>query len=374
MAAKNFRSTLLEPTSEFAKGDRLRFTALSTSGSVFNSSFSEIAIGDNGQYSVDLQYGKYRIDYKPYEGCWQKFADVEVSARTLATSLQALALSSKPVTDDTILAMQSLLADAEAAKAAAEKAKAAAETALAGIDSTVADVEAGYPALLAAQLSKTVTVNASTGNDDASDGTSAKPYKTIKKAIESQPDTINLNIYLTGGTTKETAHIINQNISLGGRRVTIIPSGNHIILDDSINEVFFGDKGSSLFVSEIGSSAAHIHASTPKTLLYCNGESSLSFSTFHSSKIYLADAATFTLIKTRYYGDRGVSNLDASRLSIVTANGDAVTNAEVYAVDIDIAGAVLVNLWSCSLGTKFNYTRGWGIHSVINGSLVVVSN
>ncbi len=122
MAAKNFRSTLLEPTSEFAHGDRLRFTALSTSGSVFNSSFSETVIGDNGQYSVDLQYGKYRIDYKPYEGVWQKFADVEVSESTLATSLQALALSSKPVTDDTILTLQSLLADAEKASTEAQAA------------------------------------------------------------------------------------------------------------------------------------------------------------------------------------------------------------------------------------------------------------
>ncbi len=374
MATKNFRSTVLDPTSEFARGDKLRFTALSTVGEVLKGSFSEETIGDDGVYSVDLQYGKHRIDYKPYEGVWRHFADVEVNSDTLATTLQDLALSSSPVTDDVVLVMQGILADAEAAKAAAETAETAAETALASIDSTVADVEAGYPSLLAAQLSKTVNVNAATGDDATADGTTAKPFKTIKKAIESQSDTIDLRINLADGSTKETAHIINQDISLGGRRVTIIPSGNHIIIDDSITNVFFGDKGSSLFISESGSNAAHIHASTPKTLLHCNGESSLSFSTFHSSKIYLADAATFTLIRARYYGDRGVSNLDASRLSILTADGTAATGAEVYAVDIDIAGAVLVNLWSCSLGTKFNYTRGYGSHSVINGSLVVVSN
>ncbi len=121
MATKNFRSTVLEPTSEFAHGDKLRFTALSSINQVFKRSFSEVTIGVDGVYDIDLQYGKYRIDYKPYEGIWALFANVEVGAETTATTLQDLAMTSSPVTDDTILALQAILAETKVNAENAEK-------------------------------------------------------------------------------------------------------------------------------------------------------------------------------------------------------------------------------------------------------------
>ncbi len=121
MATKNFRSTVLEPTSEFAHGDKLRFTALSSINQVFKRSFSEVTIGVDGVYDIDLQYGKHRIDYKPYEGVWALFANVEVGAETTATTLQDLAMTSSPVTDDTILALQAILDETKANAENAEK-------------------------------------------------------------------------------------------------------------------------------------------------------------------------------------------------------------------------------------------------------------
>ncbi len=143
MATKNFRSTVLEPTSEFAHGDKLRFTALATVGEVLKGSFSEATIGEDGVYSIDLQYGKHRIDYKPYEGVWRHFADVEVNADTLATTLQDLALASVPVTDEAVLVLQGILADAEVVKteSAAIRDEAAASAAAAAADAAkLADV------------------------------------------------------------------------------------------------------------------------------------------------------------------------------------------------------------------------------------------
>ncbi len=375
MATKNFRSTVLEPTSEFAYGDKLRFTALATVGEVLKGSFSETTIGEDGVYSVDLQYGKHRIDYKPYEGVWRHFADVEVNADTLATTLQDLALASVPVTDEAVLVLQGILADAEAAKTAAETAEAAAETALASIDSKIAEVAAGYPALLAAQLSKTVVVNAATGDDTTADGSSAKPFKTIKKAIESQPDLVSVVVSLVGGADKASAHVIDATINSRSRIIEIAFNSNHVVLSDSITTVFSVSMGGAIYISDRSSGEQYLHANTSKTFVLAQGECLLHLGGYIPCNFYLSNDASISLMRASYITSRGVSRLTSSRLNMRSSvDISQPATAEVISVSSEYAGSVLVNHWSASMGANYKDFVTASNVSTIVGSLKAVSN
>lgn len=117
MATKNFSGTLEAPIDgDFYEGV-LRFTHLTTTGPVLAGSKSIETTVVGGVYDFDLFYGEIAIQSRVNGGNWYNHGSVIVNSETTATTLPALLLATTPSTPELILQLESILADADQAKA-----------------------------------------------------------------------------------------------------------------------------------------------------------------------------------------------------------------------------------------------------------------
>lgn len=135
MASINLSGVLLDPTGEFAVGDKVRFTHKSTTGETVQSAVSVLTIDPTGAYNIDLEYGLVLVEYNDVRTRQYKNLGVAtVNQDNPATSIPELLNALVPVSSPELIEFQAILADCVAAQVAAEAAQAAAEAAAASID------------------------------------------------------------------------------------------------------------------------------------------------------------------------------------------------------------------------------------------------
>lgn len=130
MAFITLSGTLLDPTSELAVGDQVRFTHKSTTGETVQSAVSLLTIPPTGDYSIDLQYGLVLVEYKDVrKSQFKNLGVATVNQDNPATSIPELLNALVPVSSAELIEFQAILADCVAAQLAAEAAQLAAENA-----------------------------------------------------------------------------------------------------------------------------------------------------------------------------------------------------------------------------------------------------
>lgn len=128
MANITLSGILLDPTSEFAVGDEVRFTHNSTTGETIKSAISTLTIPPDGSYSIDLQYGLVLVEYKDIRSSQFKNLGVAtVNGTNTATSIPELLNALVPVSSAELIEFQAILADTVTAQTAAENAATTAE-------------------------------------------------------------------------------------------------------------------------------------------------------------------------------------------------------------------------------------------------------
>jgi hypothetical protein len=121
MANITLTGTLLDPNSDLAVGDEIRFTHASTTGQTVMGAISLVTIGPAGTYSVLLQYGLVLVEYKDIRSTQFKNLGVAtVNATNTATSIPELLNALVPVSSAELIEFQAILADAVAAAATSE--------------------------------------------------------------------------------------------------------------------------------------------------------------------------------------------------------------------------------------------------------------
>ena len=121
MANITLTGTLLDPNSDLAVGDEIRFTHNSTTGQTVKGAISLVTIGPAGTYSVLLQYGLVLVEYKDIRSTQFKNLGVAtVNATNTATSIPELLNALVPVSSAELIEFQAILADAVAAAATSE--------------------------------------------------------------------------------------------------------------------------------------------------------------------------------------------------------------------------------------------------------------
>jgi hypothetical protein len=129
MANITLTGTLLDPNSDLAVGDEIRFTHASTTGQTIKGAISLVTIGPAGTYSVPLQYGLVLVEYKDIRSTQFKNLGVAtVNASNTATSIPELLNALVPVSSAELIEFQAILADAVTAKNASEAAAATTAT------------------------------------------------------------------------------------------------------------------------------------------------------------------------------------------------------------------------------------------------------
>jgi hypothetical protein len=129
MANITLTGTLLDPNSDLAVGDEIRFTHASTTGQTIKGAISLVTIGPAGTYSVALQYGLVLVEYKDIRSTQFKNLGVAtVNATNTATSIPELLNALVPVSSAELIEFQAILADAVTAKNASEAAAATTAT------------------------------------------------------------------------------------------------------------------------------------------------------------------------------------------------------------------------------------------------------
>jgi len=121
MASIHLQGTLVDTLGEIDVGAILTWTHLTATGEVIPTTKVDLIIPPNGFYSIDVEYGQIRIDYRT-RNTERFIAEVVVNQDSTATSIPELLNAAVPVTDPVILQMQDLLSDTEAAKDLAEAA------------------------------------------------------------------------------------------------------------------------------------------------------------------------------------------------------------------------------------------------------------
>lgn len=124
MASINLSGVLIDPTGEFAVGDKIRFTHKSTTGETIQSAVSELIIGPTGAYNIDLEYGLVLVEYNDVRRRQYKNLGVAtVNQDNPATSIPELLNALVPVSSPELIEFQAILADCVAAQTAAELAE-----------------------------------------------------------------------------------------------------------------------------------------------------------------------------------------------------------------------------------------------------------
>lgn len=117
MASILLTGTLLDPNSDYATGDQVRFTHQTTTGETIRGAVSYFTVRPDGQYSIELQYGLILIEYKDVrEPHFRPRGVVTVNQDSTATDLPSLLNAVVPPTDEQLLQFQAILADCIEAK------------------------------------------------------------------------------------------------------------------------------------------------------------------------------------------------------------------------------------------------------------------
>ncbi|AUR95808.1 hypothetical protein NVP1213O_32 [Vibrio phage 1.213.O._10N.222.54.F10] len=117
MASKNFTGYLRSSLGSYAGHDLWRFTHISNTGEVVAGSAEEFRVAENGFYDIDIEYGNVVIESKSsLSRRWYNHGSTVVNSETVVTTLPGLLNAMVPVSDEVLLQMQALLADAETAK------------------------------------------------------------------------------------------------------------------------------------------------------------------------------------------------------------------------------------------------------------------
>ena len=133
MASITLAGTLLDPNSDLSVGDELRFTHDSTTGQTLKGAVSKLIIGQDGAYSLPLQYGLVLVEYRDKRSTQFKTLGVAtVNGDNPATTIPELLNALVPVSSAELIEFQAILADAVTAKNEAVTAKNASVTAEAG--------------------------------------------------------------------------------------------------------------------------------------------------------------------------------------------------------------------------------------------------
>ncbi|AUR88991.1 sulfatase-modifying factor enzyme [Vibrio phage 1.137.O._10N.261.46.B5] len=127
MASKNFTGYLRSSLGSYAGHDLWRFTHISNTGEVVAGSAEEFRVAEGGLYDIDIEYGNVVIESKSsLSRRWYNHGSTVVNSETVVTTLPGLLNAMVPVSDEVLLEMQALLADAETAKSHAQAAAVAA--------------------------------------------------------------------------------------------------------------------------------------------------------------------------------------------------------------------------------------------------------
>lgn len=123
MASKNFTGYLRSSLGSYASHDLWRFTHISNTGEVVAGSAEEFRVADNGFYDIDIEYGNVVIESKSsLSRRWYNHGSTVVNSETVVTTLPGLLNAMVPVSEEVLLEMQAILADAETAKNEAQAA------------------------------------------------------------------------------------------------------------------------------------------------------------------------------------------------------------------------------------------------------------
>jgi hypothetical protein len=142
MAHITLSGVLLDPTGEFAVGDKVRFTHKSTTGETIMGAISVLNVPPNGAYSIDLEYGLVFVEYMDYRrGQWCNLGVATVNGTNPATSIPELLNALVPVSSAELIEFQAILADCVTAQTAAELAETAAELAETNAAQSAVDAE-----------------------------------------------------------------------------------------------------------------------------------------------------------------------------------------------------------------------------------------
>ena len=155
MASITLAGTLLDPNSDLSVGDELRFTHDSTTGQTLKGAVSKLIIGQDGAYSLPLQYGLVLVEYRDKLSTQFKNLGVAtVNGDNPATTIPELLNALVPVSSAELIEFQTILADAVTAKNAAVTA----ETGAVAAESTLLATQITTTAL----ISSTATFSAET--------------------------------------------------------------------------------------------------------------------------------------------------------------------------------------------------------------------
>jgi len=111
MASINLSGILKDSLDEVDVGAIIKFTHLTTTGEVINTTEQALIVPPDGSYNIDVNYGLVRIDYTT-KNTERYVATVTVNDETVATTLPELIGTVTPVTEESLLFMQGLVADA----------------------------------------------------------------------------------------------------------------------------------------------------------------------------------------------------------------------------------------------------------------------
>lgn len=208
-----------------------------------------------------------------------------------------------------------------------------------------------------------VHIHSQTGNDALGDGTASSPYRTIKKAIESQPDHITL--YVAGDTgDAQSPHLIDVTIKVKSRTVIFynlhhIRYGAAIIFDtDPRGMVIIGDA--------YGGAQVKSYVSSDVIIMAGSGGIFLGGYMGHSMKA--ENDPTITLLKQSYTALYQPLIACCSRFNIYNADASAFTGI-FKVLEVNYAGCCMYRLHQCTLGANFDDTA----HSALNGDFKAVS-
>jgi hypothetical protein len=125
MASITLSGILLDPNSDFAVGDEIRFTHASTTGQTVKGAVSVVTIAPGGTYSLALQYGLVLVEYKDIRSTqFKNLGIATVNGSNPATTIPELLNALVPVSSAELIEFQAILADCVTAKNAAELAAA----------------------------------------------------------------------------------------------------------------------------------------------------------------------------------------------------------------------------------------------------------
>lgn len=112
MAFINLAGTLLDPNSEFAVGDKVRFTHESTTGETVKGAVYVLTIPPDGMYDIDLQFGLVLVEYKDArKSHYENRGVATVNGTNPATSIPELLNALVPVSSAELIEFQAILAD-----------------------------------------------------------------------------------------------------------------------------------------------------------------------------------------------------------------------------------------------------------------------